>query len=263
MDQFASAFRPLLHDREPQHVLLFGESGTGKTCLANYATREFDRDPNLPFAINYLRIDCWDYNSRFQILYEIVKEIDDFVPDRDSTDRHDLLERLERYTGPHFVVTIDEAEILKEPCIIRDYHKRDKFSLVLIATDLEEFFQSFPTSEVNRLTGPRITLEKYSLNELVTILQDRVDEALLPEAIETPQLRTIANYAAGDAQQAITMLRLAANEADGRNACGITDKMILLREQPGLASCSWPEPPADSDRESYLTLEQRYPLDVW
>ena len=226
MDQFASAFRPMLRDWEPQHVLVFGESGTGKTCLANYATREFEHNPDLPFSIRSVYIDCWGVNTRFQLLHEVVSAFDPFVPEPAATDTGLLIERMESYDGPHIAVIIDEAELLKDPHIIRDYHDRDNFSIVLIATDREDFFASWPQSEINRLAGPRISLEKYPLSALVSILKDRVDEALEPGVIDTSQLRTIANYAAGDAQQAITMLRLAAAEAQSQRADGVTDETI-------------------------------------
>ena len=226
MEEFASAFRPILHDREPQHVLLFGESGTGKTCLANYACREFQRDTSVHFTINAIHIDCWEHNSRFQLLHEVVSEFDAFVPEPAATNTSNLLERMEAYDGPPFVVIIDEAELLKDPHIIRDYHGRDGFSLVVIASNRDWFFSSFPSSVISRLTGPRITLERYPLDALASILKDRADEALAPGAIDDAQLRTIANYAAGNAQEAITILRTAAYDADDRGAAGITDGMI-------------------------------------
>ena len=226
LEQIANAFADLNYGWQPNHVLIFGPTGSGKTCLARHATNKIQYDPTVEFNIASQYVDCWRDNTRFQVLHSVVSSFDHAAPSREAATTGSLLTRMEAYDGPHFVVVLDEAELLQDPNIVRDYHGRDGFSLVVIASDRNDFFRNIPEAVASRLVGPRITLGRYSLSALVSILEDRVEQGIEPGAIDTTQLETIADYAAGNAKEAITMLRLAAETAEAGRARGVTDEMI-------------------------------------
>ena len=207
---------------QAEHGLIFGATGTGKTCLAKYATDQLRRVTDL----NVQHVNCWEDNTRFQILHQVVSSFDHSTPGRSAADINSLLTRIESYTGPPFVVILDEAELLRDPNIIRDYHGRRGFSLIVIANDREEFFAEVPAAVETRLHGPIATLEPYSITALVAILEDRADQGLRTGVIDAEQLEMIADHAAGNAQKAITTLRLAARQGRRERGGTITDAMI-------------------------------------
>ena len=222
MEEMALALSPIERGHQAEHGLIFGATGTGKTCLAKYATDQLRRVTD----VNVQHVNCWEDNTRFQILHQVVSSFDHSTPGRSAADINSLLTRIESYTGPPFVVILDEAELLRDPNIIRDYHGRRGFSLIVIATDRTEFFAEVPDAIATRLSGPTAILEPYSVTALVAILEDRADQGLERGVIDIGQLETIADHAAGNAQKAITTLRLAARQGRRKHARTITDGMI-------------------------------------
>ena len=222
MEEMALALSPIERGHQAEHGLIFGATGTGKTCLAKYATDQLRRVTD----VNVQHVNCWEDNTRFQILHQVVSSFDHSTPGRSAADINSLLTRIESYTGPPFVVILDEAELLRDPNIIRDYHGRRGFSLIVIATDRTEFFAEVPDAIATRLSGPTAILEPYPIDALVSILEDRVEQGLERGVIGTEQLEMIADHAAGNAQQAITMLRLAARRAERERASHVSDAMI-------------------------------------
>lgn len=75
-------------------------------------------------------------------------------------------------------------------------------------------------------TATRIHFDRYSMEELVAILQDRVRWGLHEDAVGDDQLRWIADAAAGDARVAIGTLRAAAQMADERGLAQFTDEVV-------------------------------------
>jgi Cdc6-like AAA superfamily ATPase len=72
----------------------------------------------------------------------------------------------------------------------------------------------------------RVRFDQYHHDELVAILQARAEAALTPEAIDSPQLDQLADAAAGNARDAITFLRQAAQEAEWAGREAITSEHI-------------------------------------
>ena len=222
MNQLANALNPITRGQSPSHALIFGPTGTGKTCLAKYATDELQQAA----AVNIQHVDCWQDHTRLNVLHRVVSGFDHTTPDRSAAKIGPLLTRLESYNGPPVVVILDEAELLDDPNIIRDYH-RTNFCVVIIATDQTEFYNEVPAPIENRLSGnPTTTLGPYSINEVASILEDRAEVGLKPGAIDRKQLERIADHAVGNARTAITLLRNAANAAEREGFETITDEVI-------------------------------------
>ena len=213
MNTLAGALDPVTRNEPAETVFLFGPSGSGKTCLARFA---LDRLREAVIDLNHQYVNCWQDYTRFRALYRILEAIGPTTDiHRQSTPTDALLERLHDYDGPEFIVILDEVDQLHDDDLLYDLYRTAGISMILIANREEELFAQLDNRLVSRLhASRRIRFEKYDLDELVSILEDRVRWGLAEDALTRDQLACIADAAAGDARVAIGILRSAARQAE-------------------------------------------------
>ena len=225
MNELSRALDPVTRNEPAETVFLYGPSGAGKTCLARFA---LDRLREAVLDLNSQYVNCWQDYTRFRALYRILEALGSTADiHRQSTPTDALLERLETYQGPQFVVILDEVDQLQDEDLLYDLYRTSRISMVLIANREEELFAWLDDRLVSRLhTSRRIRFEKYTLDELVSILEDRVRWGLDESVVSHDQLACIADAAAGDARVAIGILRSAARQAQEDDAEKISFQMI-------------------------------------
>jgi orc1/cdc6 family replication initiation protein len=225
VSHLSSALRPITDGNPAETALLCGPSGAGKTCIARFTVKRL-RENALTVDSRY--INCWEDYTRFKILYRLLEGVDRaFDVHRQSTPKDELLERLRAHEGPPYVVILDEVDQLEDTGVLYDLYRTPGLTMVLVANGEEELFSWLDDRLVSRLqTATRVQFEKYTLDELVSILEDRVRWGLQEGVITTDQLATIADAAAGDARVAIGTLRTAARRADQQDTESISDEII-------------------------------------
>jgi Cdc6-like AAA superfamily ATPase len=225
-NELSRSFRPIERGEPGEKAtFVFGPSGTGKTCLSRVVLRQLE-DEVPETQTKY--INCWNNYSRFRTLYEVLDGFSSTVDiHRRSTPTDELLHRVSEYSGPPYVVVLDEVDQLEDKEVLYDLYTVPNISIVLIANKEEELFAQLEDRLTSRLHGSRrIYLERYHIDELVDILEDRVRYALEGEAISRGQLETIADAAAGDARRGLAILRNAAHEATHQGLDEISDEVI-------------------------------------
>ena len=224
-NQLSNALEPITRDEPAETAFLFGPSGTGKTCLAQFTVERLRREV---IDVNYQYVNCWQNYTRFRAIYRILEGIGQTLDvHRQSTPKDELLERLRNYDGPSYLVILDEVDQLENMDVLYDLYTMSNISMILIANREEELFARLDDRLSSRLTSStRIRFERYGLEELVGILDARAERGLEPDAIDRPQLERIANAAAGDARVAIGILRNAAREAERNGTERISSTVI-------------------------------------
>lgn len=225
VDAIEAALDPITRGEPAEIPFLVGPSGTGKTCIAKFMAEKL-RESVLDINTQY--VNCWRAYSQFRALYRILDGIGRAVDiHRQSTPRDELLNRIEHYDGPPYVVILDEVDQLEDKRLLYDLYHNPHINIILIATRQEDLFTALNNRLASRLhSSEQIRFRAYGHTELTTILRDRIDWGLDPDAITTDQLETIADAAAGDARVAIGILRNAARHAQHANNDTITDTIL-------------------------------------
>ncbi|MFC5280101.1 Cdc6/Cdc18 family protein [Halorubrum rubrum] len=225
VNTLSSVLRPLTDGVRADPAFLYGPSGTGKTCIAQFTVERLRQEV---VDVNYQYVNCWEDYSRFKTLYTILDGINNTIDiHRQSTPKDVLLDRLKDYTGPPYVVILDEVDQLQDKSLLYDLYRVKDLTMLLIANKETEVFAEIDDRLTSRLTtATRIHFDHYSRSELTTILNDRVQWGLVPNIIDQERLNLIAAKAAGDARIAIGILRNAARHAHGNSLDEIPTDVI-------------------------------------
>ncbi|WP_336325181.1 Cdc6/Cdc18 family protein [Halovenus sp. HT40] len=222
MSQLATALEPVVEGDRPQHALLTGPSGAGKTCIAR-AT--LDRLQEQVLDVHTAHVDCWLHPNDFRILYKLLETLGNTYDIHRSTPHDELLERLAEIDKP-FLIVLDEADQIDDPDLLRRLYGIPYVTMILVTNHERDLFSPLDERLQSRLrSSDTIEFDRYTHDELVSILADRAHWGLTDGSITDGQLDRLAEAARGNARDAISMLRSAARHAEqaGRGQINETD----------------------------------------
>lgn len=226
ISHLTDTLHPLIDgETHPQPSLLYGPSGAGKTCIARYTVTQLRKEVT---EIDTQYVNCWEDYTRYKTLYRLLDGIGHAHNiHRKSTPQDELLDRLQTNIPTHYVVILDEVDQLEDKQLLYDLYRVPNLTVILIANREEAVFGAVDQRIVSRLSNcARIHFTRYSVEELTTILSDRIQWGLEPTAITDKHTELIADYAAGDARAAIGLLRNAVQLAQQHGHTEITADVI-------------------------------------
>lgn len=220
MSHLATALEPVVDGDKPQHAILTGPSGAGKTCIAR-ATLERLQEQVLD--VHTAHVDCWLHPNDFRILYKLLESVGSTYDIHRSTPHDELLERLTDIDKP-FLIILDEADQIDDPDLLRRLYGIPHVTMILVTNHERALLSPLDERLQSRLrSSDQIQFNRYSHDELVSILSDRVNWGLTEDATTNDQLGRMAEAARGNARDAIAILRSAARRGEQVGADQIRD----------------------------------------
>lgn len=212
LDYLSAALDPVTYGEPADHVAIYGPSGSGKTTLAKFALGQLDETVIEGFRWGYA--SAMADNSRTALLYRLVNDARlgrDLPPV--GTPASAFLDRIRDYGG-QVVVVLDEVDLLPEPRVLLSLYDLPNVAVVTITIGQDRLLADLDQRVQSRLrSATTITLDSYSYAELVDIVDYRVEHGLVSGRVADGAVTHIADLAAGDARDAIALLRRAATRA--------------------------------------------------
>ncbi|MFB6153815.1 MAG: Cdc6/Cdc18 family protein [Halodesulfurarchaeum sp.] len=223
LNLMASALEPIIHDGYANGLLLYGPSGTGKTSSSRYLLGKLREHS---FELETAHVNCWSDYTRYRILHRIVDELPTENAHRHSRSAGTLRDTLHDYEPP-IVVLLDEADQIGEIEIFYDLYELPNLEVIVTANDPHEVYVGLEDRIRSRMTSlQEVKFDPYSVDELESILDQRVKHGLQPGVISTELVRKIADEAEGNARDAITALKSSAQLAVEDRADEIQDEHV-------------------------------------
>ncbi|OGS50739.1 MAG: cell division control protein Cdc6 [Euryarchaeota archaeon RBG_16_68_12] len=242
VDQLAQILATALRGEQPSNVLIYGQTGTGKTAVVKYIENEFKKLDG-GRAIHYMYMNCEIVDTPYGVLQNVANRLVENLSQRIpftglSTDRvyQLLVEKLDEEKRI-VILVLDEIDkivskngddILYQLLKINEDLTRAKVSIIGISNDLK-FTEWLDPRVRSRLSDEKMVFPPYNAEELFDILRQRSERAFDNGVADDSVLSLIAALAAqehGDARRALDLLRVAAELAERAGEDHITEKHV-------------------------------------
>lgn len=248
MEDVASILAPALRKEKPSNLFVYGKTGTGKTVVIKYVTREVEElanKNNVNLKIIYLNCKLQRVaDTEYRLIAQLIREMGEEVPTTGlpTKDIYDMfLKRLEE-RKTLLILILDEIdqlvlkigdEILYTLTRINTELKHSEVSLIGISNDLK--FTNYLDARVkSSLSEEELLFEPYNAIQLQSILKQRAKMSFREGVVEEGLIEKCAAYAArehGDARRAIELLRVAGETAERNSQDRIMIKNLDQAEE--------------------------------
>ncbi|PSQ44451.1 AAA family ATPase [Halobacteriales archaeon SW_7_68_16] len=215
--ELSRAFNPALDGTRADDVLIAGPSGVGKTVLVRHTLGKLEAYT----AVDHTHIECLGTTTG-EVLRTALREHRTSVDVALNTPVDELREQLRDAVDQPYILVLDEADTLPDTGTLAYVTHVPQVSVVAICHDAEHWLSRVPRSFRQSVSTP-IRLERYSVDELSSILRARADQGIPPGIVTDDQLCTIADEVAGVARYGIQALRAATELATERGHHRIRD----------------------------------------
>lgn len=212
--EIARCLSPMKNGKSARNLFIYGPPGTGKTSVCKWLMNE-------QFPKNSAYVNCWSKRTTHKIMEDILLQLGQMVHGRESAS--ELIKKFEKL-GKKVVVCLDESDHIRDPDVLYVL-TRSACNVILISN------QSFPLSLIDSrirssLLINEIEFRSYSADDISQILKERVAYGIRPAAVDDSMLSLIARMCSGDARVALQTLKIAAKEAESKDANRITIEEI-------------------------------------
>jgi len=235
--------KPASENRQPEHALLVGPPGTGKTSVSRFVLKQLSEYSQRPLAVY---VNCWESPSRFAILSALAASLGELMPRRGiATDEiFSRIVEVAKKDGRIPIIVLDEVDrletsddgiqVLYDLCRANELHSL-KTGVIAITND-EEFHIRLDSRVRSSFVQHTFKFAPYGVPQLKEILSQRAALAFFEGALDSevvPLCAAVAfksggDYvlrhssppaaAGGDARVALSILLSAGKAAERENA---------------------------------------------
>jgi len=219
VETIATLMSELFSSGQARNLFIYGKPGTGKTVLVRYLLDEIAKhadETKLPILTVY--VNAGKTRTPYYAMSEILKGLGVNIPCA-GWQIFRLKRTFEQVTQARStVIAIDEVDSIifkeKEP-LVYYLNRQPKTTLILISNRIEDAV-NLPVRALSTLQPVLISLEPYALEQALTIIRERAEQALKPNTITEKLLNTIAKVACdkGDIRRGFHILLSAATLAE-------------------------------------------------
>ncbi len=202
---------PAVGNKKPINAWIYGGPGTGKTATCKFLLRKLEKETN----VRGLYINCWKHPTFYAIIDKMVRELR--ILGAEKLDTSFKLERLQNHLkGKPFILFLDEIDHLsnkERDSILYNFCNMENIGIIAICNS-KHILYNLDERIKSRLDARRIEFKPYSVDELLEILAQRANMALVSGSYTRRILKQIAELSEQDARTAIQTLKNAAYLAD-------------------------------------------------
>lgn len=222
----------LIEGRLHENVIVYGNSGIGKTATIKYVLRELE---NFTSKVKTCYINCWSTSTKNGVYSKILENIDVFTLKKGVyTDelKEKLIEQLEKIK---LVVVLDDFSgliVKKQDDLLIELNKIPEFDkkiMKILITNDQEFVKKKKILKYSFNRIQELEFKNYSTEEIVEILRLRCNASLEKNSWNNNILHKIAlrtQEKKGNLRIAFEILLKSARNADYRNSEKIEEKDI-------------------------------------
>lgn len=239
---------PILKQSRPSNLLVYGKPGTGKTLVVKKILSKIQtRVAKSNFPIKLVYVNSKEETTLYQLLVSFGRQLGLDEKELPSTGLaiSEVFKRLLRTIDKNHlnaVFVIDEIDYLAD--LVRKTGKdilyqltranerltQGSLTFVGISNDLT-FKERLDPRVLSTLGEEEIVFTTYSVEQIRKILEGRIEQAFIPNAVENSALNLCSAMAGrehGDARRAIDLLRVAGEIAEREQKTSINEEHIRM-----------------------------------
>lgn len=245
-EQVTQSLLPILKESRPSNLLVYGKPGTGKTLVVRKILSKIqERVEKSNFSIKLVYANSKEETTLYGLLVSFGRQLGLSEKDLPPTGLaiSEVFKRLLRKINEgkiNAIFVIDEIDylahlvsktgkdILYQLTRANERIENGSLAIVGISNDLT-FKERLDPRVISTLGEEEIVFTNYSVGQIKKILENRIDEAFIPDAITESALNLCAAMAGrehGDARRAIDLLRVAGEMAEREQAEKATEDHI-------------------------------------
>lgn len=169
-EQITEAILTGIMNRIPQHIIIYGPTGNGKTVTVQYILNHITRETKT-YGTRYLYINAKETETTYKIYQEILRE------QKKGQTTQELKERATHHLTPTTILVIDEADRLQDLDIIYHVTRFTKTSLILLTQNSYWYRDLKDQTVKTTLQAKHIIFKPYLPPTIQEILTKRCQEA--------------------------------------------------------------------------------------